>query len=266
MSVQQVHRLRVLSAVTLCLIVGFFIAHHFFGLFETRDALWKIAHDKCVADAVSHHDPKPCALVDIAGGEAKGYVILKDLHGVAQFLLIPTQRISGIESGDLLAAGSPNYWAAAWNNRRFVSMRLKRDVAWDKIGLAINSSTARSQDQLHIHIDCVRPDVRAALAAHMNEIGTKWAPLTFDLVGHRYVARRLAAADLAIEDPFKLLADEWPSAKENMAQETLAVIGVAFGQSENGFVLLARRAEPAAPVGAHSEELLDRSCAVARAH
>ena len=35
----------------------------------------------------------------------------------------------------------------------------------DDISLAVNSVYGRSQNQLHIHIDCVRSDVRNALRA-----------------------------------------------------------------------------------------------------
>ncbi|MET0331942.1 MAG: CDP-diacylglycerol diphosphatase, partial [Dyella sp.] len=49
-----------------------------------------------------------------AGGGLNGYAILKDHHGPAQYLLIPTARITGIESPLLLRAGAPNYFAAAW--------------------------------------------------------------------------------------------------------------------------------------------------------
>ena len=206
MSLQHVRRIYGLIVVGLLLVVAGVVANHFFSIFESSNALWKIAHDKCVPDQVAHHNPAPCALVDLQGGEAQGYVILKDIRGIAQFLLIPTRQITGIESADLLAPDAPNYWAAAWEGRRFMPARLKRDIAWDKVGLAINSSLARSQNQLHIHIDCVRPDVRSALAAGIGEIGTVWAPLSFDLAGHRYFGRRLAASDLAKQNPFKLLA------------------------------------------------------------
>lgn len=226
---------------------------------KDHDVLWKIVHDKCVPNEEAHHNPAPCALVDLSKGVARGYVILKDRRGIAQFLLIPTQRISGIESPDLLAPDAPNYWAAAWQNRSFVSARVAGKLTWNMVGLAINSSSARSQNQLHIHIDCLRPDVRALLGAHVAEIGTGWTELSFDLSGRRYFARQLAADDLAAHDPFKLLAKGVPGAAQNMGQETLAVVGVSFAPDRNGFVLLAARDS-----FAHAEALLDHSCAVAR--
>ena len=225
-----------------------------------RDALWKIMHDRCVPDEQAHGNPAPCARVDLDGGLDKGYVILKDRVGVAQYLLIATRKIAGIESPDILAAGSPNYWVEAWQNRTYVSAAAKHDLAWDRIGLAINSQPARSQDQFHIHIDCLQPDVRASLAAHGGEIGTAWAELPFDLHGGHYFARRLAAAELA-SDPFTLLASGVAGAAQHMGEETLVVAGVSFGVGRNGFVLLASRAAPGHP--AHGEDLLDHSCALA---
>ncbi len=224
-----------------------------------RDALWKIMHDQCVPDEETHDDPAPCARVDLNGGPDKGYVILKDRVGVAQFLLIATRQISGIESPEILAPDSPNYWAEAWESRTYVAAAAKHDLAWDMIGLAINAQPARSQDQFHIHIDCLQPDVRALLAAHWREIDTTWAELPFDLHGTRYFARRLT--DIAREDPFKLLAGGIAGAAQNMGLETLVVAGATFGPSQNGFVLLASRSTPGDP--AHGEDLLDHSCALA---
>src|SRR5438874_2670182 len=51
------------------------------------DALWKIVHDRCVPDAQQRGDPAPCAMVDLREGTANGYAVLKDLVGIAQFLL-----------------------------------------------------------------------------------------------------------------------------------------------------------------------------------
>jgi CDP-diacylglycerol pyrophosphatase len=115
-----------------------------------RGALWRIAHDQCAPDEEAHHDPAPCVRVDLKGGIDKGYVILKDRVGIAQFLLIPTRRIAGIESPDLLAPSAPNYWAAAWQNRTYVMAAVKRNLAWNTVGLAINSALSRSQDEFHI--------------------------------------------------------------------------------------------------------------------
>src|SRR5579883_380118 len=225
------------------------------------DALLKIMHDQCVPDEEVHHNPAPCVRVDLNGGMDRGYVILKDRVGVAQFLLIATRRISGIESPDLLAPDMPNYWADAWQNRTFVSAAVQRNLPADEIGMAINSALARSQNQFHIHIDCLRPDVRALLAVHRDEIGLNWVELPFDLPGGHYFARRL---DNLSADPFRLLAQGVAGAAQHMREETLVVAGLVFAPGHDGFVLLSSHADPAKGERAHGEDLLDHSCALAK--
>jgi CDP-diacylglycerol pyrophosphatase len=227
-----------------------------------RLALWRIVHDKCVPDEKASGSPAPCETVDISGGEDNGFAILKDLVGVAQFLAIPTRRITGIESPEILAPSAPNYWRAAWTARGAMERRLARPLSRDMIGMAINSAKARSQDQLHIHIDCLAPEVREALAAHGGELTKDWRPLSFELKGRGYVARRLDSSDLAGADPFRLLAEGDEGAASAMAMETLVVAGANFSGRE-GFVLLADRADPSMGDIAHGEDLLDHSCAVA---
>ena len=80
----------------------------------SRDALWQIVNAMCVPEQTQNHDPKPCAQVDLQGGSARGFAILKDLRGETQFLLISTLRISGIESPLILAPDAVNYFADAW--------------------------------------------------------------------------------------------------------------------------------------------------------
>ncbi|HLW93448.1 MAG TPA: CDP-diacylglycerol diphosphatase [Roseiarcus sp.] len=228
-----------------------------------RLALWRIVHEKCAPDEKENASPAPCERVDLAGGEDNGVAILKDLVGVAQFLAIPTRRITGIEAPEILDPAAPNYWRAAWAAKPLLEARLGHELPRDAVGLAINSSIARSQDQLHIHIDCVAADTRAALAAHADEIGADWRGLSFKLTGRQYWARRLDSTDLADVAPFRLLADGVEGASTHMPLETLVVIGATFA-SGPGFVLLSDRADLASGDLAHGEDLLDHSCAVAK--
>ncbi|MGH7024568.1 MAG: CDP-diacylglycerol diphosphatase, partial [Caulobacteraceae bacterium] len=188
------------------------------------NALWHVVHDLCAVDMKISHLPAPCLEYDRRGG----YAALKDLRGKTQVLLIPTARVTGIESPKLLAWGGPNYWQAAWDARRFFEKRAGGEVPREDIGLAINSMFGRSQNQLHIHIDCIKPEVKAALAEHAGEIGAEWKPLGFDLAGERYRARRILGDEIAPHDPFKLLARENARAREDMGRQTLAVIGAEF--------------------------------------
>jgi CDP-diacylglycerol pyrophosphatase len=219
------------------------------------NALWIITHDKCVPDQERREDPAPCALVDLADGERGGYVVLKDLVGVTQFLLIPTDRIDGIESPELLEPGAPNYFAAAWRARSFVEQRAGTSIPRDWMSLAINSAVARSQNQLHIHVDCVRADVREALLRNVNGLGPTWTPFPEPLAGHDYLATVVAGDDLDGVDPFVMLADGVVGAKADMGAETLVVVGTYLADGRPGFVLLSDRADPAAGVEAGGEEL-----------
>jgi len=226
------------------------------------DALWKIVHGKCVPSEESQHNPKPCAEVDIGSGVDNGYAVLKDRVGQTQFLVIPTRKITGIESLDLVRPDSPNYFADAWNARSFFLARATRPLPRDVISLAINSSVGRSQNQLHIHIDCLRTDVRQALMAHAAEIGGSWAPLSFDLAGRRYQAMALAKMNLDDSNPFHLLADGDPQAKADMGEETIVVVGAQINGGD-GFIILHHHADPARQDFASGEELQDHACAVA---
>jgi CDP-diacylglycerol pyrophosphatase len=228
-----------------------------------RGALWRIVHEECVPDEQKNNAPAPCARVDLSDGEDKGVAILKDLVGVAQYLAIPTRRITGVEASEALEPASANYWRAAWAARALMEQKLGHPLARDMVGLAINSSLARSQDQLHIHIDCVSPETRAALARYANDLTTDWRPFPVDLRGHRYMARRLNSANLDADSPFQLLAEGVEGAKSQMGLETLVVVGADFANGP-GFVLLADHADPTTGDRAHGEDLLDHDCAVAR--
>jgi CDP-diacylglycerol pyrophosphatase len=221
---------------------------------DDPNALWQIVGGKCVPDEQQNQSPKPCAAVDLTGG----YAILKDLVGDTQFLLIPTTRVTGIESPAVLAPDAPNYWADAWQARHFVEERAHRDLPRDDISLAINSVSGRTQNELHIHIDCVRPDVQAALREHAAAIGATWLPFPVPLAGHDYLARRLSQPELGTINPFVLLADGVPGARVDMGSYTLVVVG-----DPGGFVLLAGHANGAGDRGS-GEELQDHACALAR--
>jgi CDP-diacylglycerol pyrophosphatase len=222
------------------------------------DALWKIVGGRCVPGQVERGSPAPCVAVSLADGTA----VLKDIRGETQFLLIPTAKIQGIESAEILAPGSPNYFAAAWAVRTAVEGVLHRTVPREDLGLAINSRHSRSQEQLHIHVDCLRADVVAALRAEMGAIGPGWAPLPQPLLGHPYRARWLADGELSTTDPFKLLAADVGAAA--MGEQTLVVAGAVAADGSPGFVLLADRYDPAIGDRAGGEELQDHGCGVAR--
>ncbi|MGH6988032.1 MAG: CDP-diacylglycerol diphosphatase [Caulobacteraceae bacterium] len=222
------------------------------------NALWRIVHDLCVPDFKTTGKPAPCTKIDLGGR----YAILKDIEGKTQLLLIPTDKVTGIEDRKVLARGAPNYFAEAWSARPLLEARAGRPIPRDDVGLAINSIDGRSQNQLHIHIDCLRTDVRDALAAHRGAIAPTWRRFPVALAGERYEARRVLGDRLGARNPFDLLARGLPGARRRMGRETLAVIPMTFSGGRKGFVLLADHAELAHFDVGSAEQLLDHDCAV----
>jgi CDP-diacylglycerol pyrophosphatase len=178
--------------------------------------------------------------------------------------VIPSTRVTGIESPALLDPAAPNYWADAWQARHDVEQFAHREIPREDLALAVNSVYGRSQDQLHIHVDCIRADVRDALDTVMDRIGPKWATLDISLAGHRYRAMRIAGEDLGDANPFKLLADGDAMARADMGVETLVVAGAVFADGSPGFILLSDRADPSTHDPASGESLMDHGCQVLR--
>jgi CDP-diacylglycerol pyrophosphatase len=227
------------------------------------DALWKIISGQCLPNEKEYGQPAPCAVVDLDDGEAKGYVVLKDQTGDTQYLLMPTAKITGIEDPAVLAPSAPNYFADAWRERHFTIDAAKAALPRNAISLAVNSTFGRSQNQLHIHIDCVRADVRDAVQRQLASIGDKWAPLAQPLAGHRYRALRVAGENLGGSNPFKLLADGVPGAREAMGKQTLVVLGAELPGGGPGFIILDDAINLPVNDRASGEELQDHLCAIA---
>lgn len=224
------------------------------------DTLWNIVHQQCVPHWQQTQDPAPCAEVALPQGEAQGFIVLKDIHGVLQYLLIPTARVSGIESPLLLQDAAPDYWAAAWQARRWLDRLHGSPLPRTALALTINSPWGRSQNQLHIHISCVRP----ALPAQLQQagIGPQWQPLPGGINGHDYLARVVMGETLDGVQPFRLLADGIAEAREQMDRYTLAVIATRFPDGP-GFWLLASKVDLLAGNLASAEgDVQDHDCQV----
>ena len=220
-----------------------------------RDALRHIVQDQCAVHWLQQHDARPCERVYLpdARREREGYAVLHDVKGGAHFLLIPTRTIAGMESAELLEAGTPNYFAAAWQARDLVAAAVGHGIRRGAIGLALNPRHARSQDQLHIHIECLRADVAHALQTAAPRIRNTWSPVF--VAAWDYEAMRVMGEELGGADPFELLADKLPAAKSAMGDYTRILTGMDFNEGP-GFILLAGK-------GPAGELLLDPTCAIA---
>jgi len=204
-------------ALLLCILalgLGAPAAH---GQTEPRSVLWPIVQ-YCLAPEHDAGEPA-CFLTD----KARGYALLKDIRGPTQVLLVATDRRWGMEDSRIEAPDAANYFAAAWAARRCVSTLAGREIPDGEISLAINSTRGRSDGQLHIHIDRIRPEIAAKLGPGVSE-------LSFS--GHRYAARHVAS--LA---GVNLFAEEAARAQGAIDEETIVVIGDVTG----GFYVLTDR-------------------------
>ena len=224
------------------------------------DVLWKIVHGQCAPHQAASLNPAPCAFVAEPSGRGLGYAVLKDRDGATQYLLIPTDKVTGIEDAALRKAGSESYLERAWAFRTLLFTRLGHALPDTDVSLAINSQYGRSQNQLHIHIDCIRADIRDALKRQQPAIGAAWAPLAEPPAGHAYMAMAIPATDLERVNLFRRLAHTVPAG--SMGHETLVVVGATLPSGEAGFNVLVDRADLAKGDQASGEELQDHDCAV----
>jgi len=184
---------------------------------EPPSVLWPIVQ-YCLAALHDAGDPA-CFLTD----KARGYALLKDIRGPTQVLLVATDRRWGMEDPRVEAPDAPNYFAAAWAARRCVSKLAGHDIPDGEISLAINSMRGRTDGQLHIHIDRIRPEVAARLGSDVSELTVS---------GHRYAVRHIES--LA---GINLFAQEAARSQGAIGEETVVVAGDRRG----GFYVLTDR-------------------------
>ena len=219
-------------------------------------------HDECVPHVEAGLGPKPCERVDLTGGVAEGVAILKDLVGVSQMLAIPTRRITGIEDPQMLEPDAPPVFADAWGARALVEARLGRVLPREAIGLAINSQWARSQDQFHVHVDCVAiPVIEGACRIRLR---ARRPMARDDRSASRTRLFRAPGRTRPISPTLRrssLLADGVEGAQAQMGAYSLAAIGATF-DGKPDFILLADQFSLEG--GGHAEDLQDHDCAIAR--
>ncbi|MBV7405810.1 CDP-diacylglycerol diphosphatase [Enterobacter sp. ENT03] len=212
------------------------------------NALRQIVTEQCIPHQ------QPCAEVNLSSG----YVVFKDRNGPLQYLLMPTYKINGTESPLLLEPQTPNFFWQAWSARRFMSERRGAPVPDEAVSLAINARSGRTQDHFHIHISCLRPDIRTLLNEHSAAISSRWLPFPGGLRGHDYLARRVTENELVKRSPFLMLAEEVPDAREHMGRYGLAMVK----QADGSFVLLATGRNLLLLNRASAEEIQDHACAI----
>jgi CDP-diacylglycerol pyrophosphatase len=224
-----------------------------------RLALWSVVQ-ACVADFKLTGAPFPCMKVDISDGEERGDVVLRPplLHDL---ILAPTRKIIGIEDPVLQSPEAPNYSDAAWRARSFLKGADGQTPERDAVGLVVNSAVTRSQDQLHIHVGCLLPSVRRAIAAAAPTVPIgEWTQIGAIIPHQMFWGTRVPDKDLANVEPFRLAAEALVDKVKDRGIMMIMVAGVRLEGDDEFLILASYAGAPHAwwPVGA--ENLLDRKC------
>lgn len=250
-------RLGCIVTLGVIVVVGAIAALLAYRSVVSQDPLLTIVRSCAAGRTIVDVLPVRCISVD----REHHVAIIRSVFGRYDYLLVPTIPISGIEDPQLRDASLPNYWALAWQAAlKYLPARATANPA--NLGLAINSVEGRSDDQLHIHVSCIRPVVRQLLAANQSKIGTNWSAPFLDVRNETFRVRRIDGSSLDGADPFLLLLQE-PGAASNMGLHTLVVTGATWDHgSRRGFYLLDDYAHDTSSTTdhGHGENLLDKSC------
>ncbi|MFO1082537.1 MAG: CDP-diacylglycerol diphosphatase [Reyranellaceae bacterium] len=185
----------------------------------------------------------------------QAWVLLKDNspRKPLSWLIVPAAPVTGIEDPAALRSPVADFFQDGFALAQRFPGRPAADTA-----LAVNSQPGRTQNQLHIHISCVRPAVKQALDA---VAVPAWpaAPRAVALPPKGSVYEAVRVDGLAGPlSPFRLV-QERPGVRNGgaaaMGEQTIAVVGTA---TPGQYIVLNRRGTPDRP--AEAEELLDQRC------
>jgi CDP-diacylglycerol pyrophosphatase len=222
-----------------------------------RDVLWA-ALQGCVLAKKAAGRSFPCLAVDLGEAGRPGTAVLRAPGQPTHTVVMPTDTVSGIEAAVLKGPSGAAYWRAALAARHYVSDALQGRLPVGAVGLEVNSVGGRSQDQLHIHLDCLRPRVMAALRAHGAAVGPDWSPFPVMLEEERYMALRVPAAAADAFNPFAALA-QVPGWRSGLHDASFAAVAADPDDPRSGMIILAYRAPDAS-----AEDLMDHGCRIAR--
>jgi CDP-diacylglycerol pyrophosphatase len=224
-----------------------------------RVALWPVIR-ACVATYTLTGSPFPCLQVDLEGGEARGFVVLRPPVGESDTILSPTRRVTGVEDPFLQSPDAPNYFAAAWAARTILDSE-GSPIDPTRVALVVNPASVRSQDQMHIHIGCLVPEARAALDAFAARAPVGEWSLVGPLVPHSmFWGLPTGRTELDGVHPFQLAADQFARQAPSRADLTIAV-ATARIDGRDEFVILATYAHaPHQWWAIGSDDLLDHEC------
>jgi CDP-diacylglycerol pyrophosphatase len=167
-------------------------------------------------------------------------------------LVSPTAKIQGLESEELRSAEAPNLWLCAWKERNRLNALTGQHLSSNRIIMAVNSKATRSQDQLHLHLACVKRDVRGFFELQaIPQTGT-WSSVHIDTLNANFFVKRLPADGLK-QNVFRIVLNELPAPFQSRDQQLVAVVA-SSNKNSNGFILLVSFDSTSA------ENLMDHTC------
>lgn len=219
------------------------------------DFLWNTVNGQCVPAYNSSSQYTPCTLVD----EKAGSVLYKADGGNFQYLLLPIEKITGIEDPALQSDKTKPYFYQAWLSRALLSAELaelKGAIGEKSISLTVNAINTRSQNQLHIHLSCLSSTASESISGvDMNQIGTTWVDFPQPLGGHTYSARKFTLEELSSVNIFKLVHELVQQKGAEMQYTTIGLVNL----DKDTFLLLTSSGNESLKVGAETD-LQDHSC------
>lgn len=224
-----------------------------------RGLLWRVVQT-CIANHRITGAAFPCLAVNTERGRENGYAIIRAPLEDTHIIVIPTVRTIGVEAERLRGDSAPPYFNDAWESRHFVTDDLPKKPERNDLGLAVNSRLGRSQDQLHIHVDCLRPDVKKSLDKQLAGLRPDtWKRITVLPQAPKYWARTIESPDLSKMNVFDVAATGLKLDQEDVDDMTIVVAGATINNAP-GFILLARQRQDKWNDLAHGEALLDHYC------
>ena len=223
-----------------------------------RGLLWRVVQ-ACVLNHKITGASFPCLSVETGKGVEAGYAVLRVPNEDTHMIVTPTARTTGIEAIRLRGSKAPDYFHDAWSARHFATDDLTTQPNRNDVAFAINSRLGRSQDQLHIHVACIRPDVKQRLAQQSAALRVHdWSRIKVLPWAPSYRAHFEASNDLAGVNVFDKVADGLGIGNDEMDAVTIVVVGA----EPTGFLILARKRIPHSFDEPHGESLLDPDCSV----
>lgn len=200
----------------------------------------------------------PCLRVGAKGTGATPYVVLRVPGSRTHLLVMPAQAIPGLEDPRLQRPPYGSLWAEALATRPLVSEGAGFAIPNAFIGLAVNADRVRSQDQLHIHVECIRPRYLQSIRAQAAGLGRDGTTTSMIVAGEHFIARRIGREDVERGNLFALLASGSPAGAGLSGVGALLVSEEASPQgsgAEDGMLLLAAPRQERTV-----EKVLDHGC------